>query len=563
MSARSSIPGALIATLLDAEDDRILFVPAQGEPIRAADIRAGARQLVNDLPAADEAITVFSSSAATLAAACLAAQHLQRPLNLLPQAGASYCNSLGLDRQSFVGEFAGYGHVIDWSAEDDTGIALRRHEAFRPTLSFYTSGSTGQVKIIEKPLSVLEAEAAYWVDRLEGEFDWVCGSVSHQHIYGFIFRFLVPLLSGTPAADSAALSWEALFQRSGKRPMLVSSPAHLTRLAPEDTLAGFSPSIILSSGGPLPLDAALTARKIFGHSPIEILGSTETGGVAWRQRDGSDEHWTPLEDVNATQSDEGELIVSSPYIPEDEPVHMGDLAEFTADGRFLLKGRADLITKIEGKRVSLTRVTDALLGHPAIEDALALVTQHGARERLSAIVVPSEQGRRELIERGPFRFSRELAKDLAETLESAETPKRWRFVADIPLDSQSKRSRANLTNLFEGQRILELLKPDISHTGDYEAELLFTVTPDYPWFKGHFHDAPILPGLAQVHIAAAVCEEIWALRPASHAISRLKFNRIIQPGEDIRLVLKFNTTTRKLNFGFSCEGDHTSSGTIG
>jgi acyl-coenzyme A synthetase/AMP-(fatty) acid ligase/3-hydroxymyristoyl/3-hydroxydecanoyl-(acyl carrier protein) dehydratase len=560
---QSSTSSAFIATLLDAEDDRILFVPSQGEPIRAADVRAAAGQLVRDLPAAEDAITVFSSSAASLAAACLAAQHLQRPLNLLPQAGASYCDSLGLDRQCFVGEFTGYGRAIDWSAQQEAGIALQRHEAFKPTLSFYTSGSTGQVKIIEKPLAVLEAEAAYWVDRLGGKFEWVCGSVSHQHIYGFIFRFVVPILSGTPAADSAALSWEALFRGAGKLPLLVSSPAHLTRLGPEDTLAGFSPSVILSSGGPLALDAALTARKVFGHSPIEILGSTETGGVASRQRDGSDEYWTPLENVKVTQSEDGELIVSSPYIPEHGPVHMGDLAEFTADGRFLLKGRADLITKIEGKRVSLTRVTDTLLGHPSVEDALALVTQHGSRERLSAIVVPSEQGRRELIKRGPFRFSRELAKDLAETLESAETPKRWRFVADIPLDTQSKRSRANLSQLFEGQRILEILKPEIAHSGDYETELLFTVTLDYPWFKGHFHNAPILPGLSQVHIAVSLCEELWAQRPASHAINRLKFGKIIQPGDHVRLALKFSTTTRKLNFSFSCEGDHISSGTIG
>ena len=120
-----------------------------------------------------------------------------------------------------------------------------------------------------------EAEARYWTNRLAGQFSYVTGSVSHQHIYGFLFRFLLPILSGTRAANDLALSWDGLFAGAPGDTLLVSSPAHLTRIAPDDVIGDYSASVILSSGGPLPLEAALEVHRIFGQPPIEILGSTE------------------------------------------------------------------------------------------------------------------------------------------------------------------------------------------------------------------------------------------------------------------------------------------------
>ena len=260
---------------------------------------------------------------------------------------------------------------------------------------------------------------------------------------------------------------------------------------------------------------------------------------------------------------EGALTVRSPFIPGGGPVQTGDVAEFLPDGRFTLKGRADLVVKVEGKRVSLTRVTDTLLAHDWIADGLALITETGGRERLSAVLVPTEAGRAQLAALGTFRFSRQLAASLSGTLEPAETPKRWRFVADIPVNAQSKRSRPDLAKLFEADRMLDLLKPQIE-TGDaYSAKLGFIAHPGLPWFGGHFPGTPILPGLAQVHIAERLAEELWAVRPGTHNVSRLKFNRVIQPGETVELSLSFRQDTGKLTFKYTSADEQVSSGTIG
>ncbi len=54
-----------------------------------------------------------------------------------------------------------------------------------------------------------------------------------------------------------------------------------------------------------------------------------------------------------------------------------------------------------------------------------------------------------------------------------------------------------------------------------------TLTPDLIWFRGHFPDQPVLPGIAQVHMAAQWAERLWDWKPAGANLSQLKFRRIL------------------------------------
>ncbi len=563
MTAVPASRTGLFAALLGAEPVRVLCVTNGGREITAGQVRRAGQNLAKRIGAQGGTLYVFTPGVAELAAALLASLILGAKPVLLPQAGKAYCQSISAPPERCVGQFAGFGHAVEISAQPDADWSEPPALPDAPMLGFYTSGSSGDAKLLEKPLDVLEAEALYWTGRLAGQFSHVTGSVSHQHIYGFLFRFLLPVLSGTRAANDLALSWDGLFAGAPDDTLLVSSPAHLTRIAPDEVIGDYAASVILSSGGPLPLEAALEVNRIFGKPPIEILGSTETGGIAWRQRFEDDPAWRALEAVAVDIDSEGALTVRSPFIPGGGPVQTGDVAEFLPDGRFILKGRADLVVKVEGKRVSLTRVTDTLLAHDWIEDGLALITETGGRERLSAVLVPTEAGRAQLAQLGSFRFSRQLAASLASTLEPAETPKRWRFVAGIPVNAQSKRSRPDLARLFEADRMLDLLKPQIEANDAFDAKLGFIAHADLPWFRGHFPGTPILPGLAQVHIAERLAEELWAVRPDSHNVSRLKFNRVIQPGETVQLSLSFRQDTGKLTFKYTSADEQISSGTIG
>ena len=373
-------------------------------------------------------------------------------------------------------------------------------------------------------------------------------------------------MSGVIAADAAPLAWRALLEstRSRQPALIVSSPAHLTRIAAEeiDDVSGIG--AILSSGGNLPTEAAHGAQALLGQLPIEIFGSTETGGVAWRQQTPEGNGiWTPLSGVQARCSESGTLQIVSDYIPDQAMIEMGDQVEIEPDGRFRHKGRADQIAKIEGKRVSLSRVSSKLTESPLVKEAAVIVTETQGRERLSAVLVPSDAGRAQLVSLGAFRFSRHLVKALSGMLEPAELPKRWRFLSDIPRNAQSKLSARMLADLFEGPRMLDILNAEIDQKENMEADLRFDADPAFPWFEGHFRDHPVLPGLSQVHMAVTAAEELWAVRPGTHSINRLKFNRVIQPNESILMKLKFNDTKKQLSFSFSTNGTAVASGTIG
>src|SRR5690606_20980028 len=67
-------------------------------------------------------------------------------------------------------------------------------------LEMFTSGSTGEPVAIPKCLRQLEQE----VSGLANTLEWgplsrrVVGTVSHQHMYGLMFRVLIPLATGRP-----------------------------------------------------------------------------------------------------------------------------------------------------------------------------------------------------------------------------------------------------------------------------------------------------------------------------------------------------------------------------
>ncbi|MCV6071529.1 AMP-binding protein, partial [Escherichia coli] len=72
--------------------------------------------------------------------------------------------------------------------------------------------------------------------------------------------------------------------------MLVSSPALLKRLNEEHNPVAIR--CVFSSGGPLPNQAAQHSHLLFGSLPIEVFGSTETGGIAYRQQHVASTPWT-------------------------------------------------------------------------------------------------------------------------------------------------------------------------------------------------------------------------------------------------------------------------------
>ncbi len=318
-------------------------------------------------------------------------------------------------------------------------------DAERLRIDFFTSGSTGAPKRVTRSLGMLDREVATY-DAL-----WAAGpvvaTVTHQHVYGLTFRLLWPLAAGQPFAAETHEVWETLLAALPAAAVVVSSPAHLGRLAGLRPLRPEGrPSLIFSAGAPLAAAAATEAATILGCLPTEIFGSTETGAFATRRQHLGDEPWRLLPGNHMRIDADGRLAQRSPYV--EDWLHSGDLVEPVADG-FRFRGRADRVAKIEGKRISLAEIEAALLRLPWV-DAAAAVLLPGQPPRLVAAVVPSPQGRERLAALGGFRFGRLLRGGLADTQEPAGMPRRWRFVEALPQQPMGKRRDADVMALFAG-----------------------------------------------------------------------------------------------------------------
>ncbi len=315
------------------------------------------------------------------------------------------------------------------------------------SLDFYTSGSTGESKSIRKGLFQLENEISVLEDTWGATLGkaHVLATVSHQHIYGMLFKVLWSVCAGRPFVDEMFEYWENLCPHLTQESFIVSSPAHLSRFPQLDRPG--EPLMVFSSGGPLSLDAAELCGEALGIIPTEVFGSTETGGVAYRQQFASGVAWQAFDVIEITTDELGVLSIRSPYLENNDWYEMSDRIEFDDDGKFHLRGRVDRIVKVEGKRVSLPEVENALLSLDWIVESCCLITPD-ERKSLSAVVVLSEAGKQKLEESGAFRLGRFLRLELSDKLDQAARPRRWRFVDKIPVNSQGKRLMADLLALY-------------------------------------------------------------------------------------------------------------------
>lgn len=84
--------------------------------------------------------------------------------------------------------------------------------------------------------------------------------------------------------------------------------------------------------------------------------------------------------------------------------------------------------------------------------------------------------------------------------------------------------------------------------------------PDLFQFKGHFPGQPILPGVAQLDWAARYSAEYFSLPGAFRRLGQLKFNKLIEAGAKVTLLLEFLPVKNRVQFSFSDEEGICSSG---
>jgi acyl-coenzyme A synthetase/AMP-(fatty) acid ligase/3-hydroxymyristoyl/3-hydroxydecanoyl-(acyl carrier protein) dehydratase len=431
----------------------------------------------------------------------------------------------------------------------------------RPTsvLELLTSGSTGPAKPVTKTLSNLEDEVAELERRWGGLLARceIFGTVSHQHIYGLLFRVLWPLSVGRPFRVTALAHADEMASRMVRAGacVLISSPTHLRRL----TAARRAREVvrhcrtIFSSGGPLDGDVAAALRDL-GVTPIEVFGSTETGGVAWRQQDGTGHSlaWTLFDSVKAHgDAETGRLQVRSPFVHDEGGTFtMADRVEFLNDGRFRLGVRDDRTVKVGDKRLSLPEMEMTLRTHAYVAEAALIVLDLGRGPRVAAAVVPTTAGRTALARLGHRETSQGLVRLLTPYWDRVLLPRVWRYVNRLPEDAQGKVTVASLRALFDSPFDPAVTAPELvtESIGERRREQTLRVPATLGCLDGHFADFPVVPGVTQLQWVADVGRAIAGADLTIERVEGLKFKDLLRPGEVFHLSAELSDGHDRLTF---------------
>ena len=440
------------------------------------------------------------------------------------------------------------------TATEPVGVVLDPHAC---RLVVFTSGSTGEPAAIEKRLdqlgSEVEALQQAFGDLLAGT--QVQGTVSHQHIYGLLFRVLWPLAAGRAIQPPRFFHEDLAAALAAAPSVLVATPAHLKRLPPQLDWSAARAQLraVFSSGGPLPAQAAADVRAMLGIAPIEVFGSSETGGIAWRRCTDAAPAWQPLPGVQ-WRIDDGQLAVASAHLADGGWWRSEDRAEAGPDGGFRLLGRADRIVKIEERRVSLDALEQALRRDADVAEAQVLVLP-GAREQLAAVIVPRDPALRQAGDAARRAFIDRLSALLAEGHDAVSRPRRWRLVSSIPVNAQGKPTQALLQALF--QKVIPTAHWLVRDATTARVQLV--LAPDLAAFAGHFPAVAVLPGVAQVDWAIQLAGEAFDLPPRFLRMEALKFQHVARPHDVLLLQLDWDVLRRVLGFRFSSDhGIHAS-----
>jgi o-succinylbenzoate---CoA ligase len=259
-----------------------------------------------------------------------------------------------------------------------------------------TSGSTGEPKGVELSAAALTHSAGASLARVgarPGE-RWLL-SLPASHVAG-LQVIVRSLLSGTNLGLAPAAAADALAASGCAHISVV--PTQLVRLLDEPggaaALAGFSSVLV---GGAAAGAAILDRARAAGINAVTTYGMSETcGGCVY---DG-----VPLDGVRVRADDEGRLRISGPvlmnrYFGRPDLTRAAlDGGEFVtsdlglvADGRVVIRGRADDVINTGGHKVIPGEVAAALSSCPGVREVVVVGRPDPVwGERVTAVVVPAD-----------------------------------------------------------------------------------------------------------------------------------------------------------------------------
>lgn len=312
----------------------------------------------------------------------------------------------------------------------------------------FTSGSTGKPKVVLQRMTEFELDNEFVFSQWGDEFlkRKNVATVSQHHIYGFLFTISLPFAAGIPFRRTR-IEFPAEFEKlDDEKYMIIAVPAFLKRTVESEEKLPLIEPFIFTSGGVLLPEVAKKTNEVFGFWPVEVYGSTETSGIAYRQSKNGLE-WTPFANAEISKNQDGCLNIKSPYIKDPAGFQTADLVDILPDGRFILKGRIDSIVKIEEKRISLTEVENRILQTGLVKD-VCVVAMNDRRQYLAAALVFNQAGKEKFNGWKKFDINMYFHNYLLEFFENVVLPKKWRYLDELPTSLQGKKTKTEIQALF-------------------------------------------------------------------------------------------------------------------
>jgi acyl-CoA synthetase (AMP-forming)/AMP-acid ligase II len=324
-----------------------------------------------------------------------------------------------------------------------------------------TSGSTGTprgVAMTEAQLLSDEKSLAHTMGI--GADDLLLCTLPLSHSYGFTTFALAALSRGVGLvlpADQGPFAPLVAAQEL-KATIFPTVPTYLQALLRMSQPPAWPSSIrlVISAGAILPAQTAAEFRQAFGLPVHVFYGSSECGGICYDRDGGAAERGTvgaPVDGVeisifSSPGEDSGLVTVRSAavgvsYLPQQDPrLHDGcfetmDLAGWQ-DGELRLKGRADFVINLHGKKVDPSEVERVIATMPGVHEAVVLaVAAPDGGDIVRAVVATSS---------GDLTYAR-VAAWCRDRLAQHKVPRSIILVDEIPRTARGKIDRMALVKM--------------------------------------------------------------------------------------------------------------------
>ncbi|WP_106180864.1 o-succinylbenzoate--CoA ligase [Prauserella shujinwangii] len=317
-----------------------------------------------------------------------------------------------------------------------------------------TSGSTGAPKGVLLSAAALLASAGATHDRLGGPGRWLLATPAH-YIGGLQVLVRAHLAGTEPVVLDTARGFDPDAFAEAARATCTGSGPHYTALVPTQLArlldaggAGAERFTAIVVGGAALDDRLRERAAAAGVRVVSAYGMSETAG-------GCVYEGSPLGGVRVRLGEGGRVEIGGVTLAHgyrldpdrtaeafaDGWFRTSDLGRLRPGGRLEVLGRLDDVINTGGVKVSAGQVERALRTHPGVREACVVPLPDPEWGQVVAAAVVAGD---------PPPGLAELRATVRAEIGPAGVPKRWRFVAELPLVGPGKVDRARVRATLAG-----------------------------------------------------------------------------------------------------------------